>query len=62
MENDRIRKLPWVLDKVALRKTTIYDLIKRGLFPAPIRLGLRSVGWRQGDIEGWLASRPRVRL
>jgi prophage regulatory protein len=27
------------------------------LFPRPVRLGVRAVGWRESDIVAWLASR-----
>lgn len=29
-------------------------------FPAPIRLSEQAIGWLTGDIEDWIASRPRV--
>ena len=30
---------------VGLSRSTIYHLISQGLFPAPIKLGKRAVGW-----------------
>jgi prophage regulatory protein len=39
-----------------LSKSSIYLYIKRGEFPAPIKLGRRAVGWRSSDIEAWVAS------
>lgn len=39
-----------------LARSTIYDRIKGGTFPAPVKLGARSVGWRRRDIDAWLAN------
>jgi predicted DNA-binding transcriptional regulator AlpA len=33
--------------------------VRAGRFPAPIELGPNRLGWRQGWITEWLASRPR---
>lgn len=39
-----------------LSKSTIYSRIKAGTFPPAVRLGPRSVGWRAGDIDAFLAN------
>jgi len=57
----RIMRLPEVIEAVSLKKTTVYDLIRRGIFPVPIRLGLRSVGWYETEINDWLQNRARAR-
>ena len=56
----KILRLPAVLDRVGLGKTAVYAAIKRGEFPQPIKLSTRAVGWRVGDVEVWLANRPRA--
>jgi prophage regulatory protein len=43
-----------VEQEVGLSRSTIYQRIKEGTFPAPVRLGERAVGWRAGDIERFL--------
>lgn len=40
--------------RVGLARSTIYDRIKAGTFPAPISLGERTVGWIEGEIDAWL--------
>jgi prophage regulatory protein len=40
--------------EVGLSRSTIYQRIKDGTFPVPVKLGLRAVGWRIGDIERFL--------
>jgi prophage regulatory protein len=42
---------------VGLSRSTIYHLIRKGLFPAPIKLGKRAVGWKVSDIETWVNDR-----
>ena len=49
-----IVRLNGVCFQTGLSKSTIYDQIKKGTFPKPIRLGARAVGWLQGDIHAWI--------
>ncbi|WP_081067332.1 helix-turn-helix transcriptional regulator [Burkholderia cepacia] len=39
-----------------LSRSTIYGRMKIGTFPAAVQLGPRSVGWRAGDIDAFLAN------
>ena len=58
---DRIMRIPEVAVVTGLSKTTIWRRVKSGDFPAPLRLGslaTRSVGWRSGEVQTWLDSRP----
>lgn len=41
-----------------LSRSTIYDMMDRGDFPRPIRIGKRAVAWSETTVEAWLASRP----
>ncbi|MGE4531933.1 MAG: helix-turn-helix transcriptional regulator [Acidithiobacillus sp.] len=49
----RILRLPQVMELVGLRKTAVYQRIKENSFPAPIKLGSAS-GWMQHEIEDWI--------
>jgi prophage regulatory protein len=49
-----ILRLPAVTAQTGLSKSTIYLRISNGLFPAPISLGARAVGWVKSDIDAWL--------
>lgn len=42
---------------VGVAKCTIYNWIRRGCFPSPIRIGPRRVAWTRSAIETWLAER-----
>ena len=41
----------------ALSRSRIYDLMKQGNFPKPVRLGSMSVAWLEIEIREWVASR-----
>jgi prophage regulatory protein len=59
-KTDRILRLPMVRDRTGLSRSTIYDLIARDLFPRPVKLGPRAVGWRESTIEVWLEERTAL--
>ena len=42
---------------IGLSRSTIYKLISENMFPKPVKLGPRAVGWRLSDIEDWLDTR-----
>jgi len=59
-----ILRLPAVLDRTGLSRSTIYLMISKNKFPNAISLGDRAVGWLEADINHWLeqkieASRKR---
>lgn len=52
-----ILRRPVVSQMTGLPVSTLYRYIKTGQFPKPQKLGQRTVGWFQSDIERWLAAR-----
>lgn len=59
MENAQLKFLrrPDVEARCAIGRSTIYDWMKRGEFPQPVKLGPRAVAWRESDVIAWLESR-----
>jgi prophage regulatory protein len=51
-------RMPSVLKKTGLGRSTIYRLMSENKFPAPVRLADRAVGWRRSDLDRWSAARP----
>ena len=49
-------RLPAVLDRVGLKRATVYKRMKAGTFPEPIQLGPRAVAWDEEAIAAWQAS------
>lgn len=52
-----ILRLPAVKARTGLSRSTIYARIREGLglFPLPVKLGPRAVGWLASDIDAWIA-------
>lgn len=50
----RILRLAEVREKTGLKKSTIYKYVGLGMFPRPISLGGRSVGWIDSEVHEWL--------
>jgi prophage regulatory protein len=55
--SERILRLPAVKALTGRCRSSIYNDIKAGIFPAPIKLGARASGWLESEIEGWIAGR-----
>lgn len=52
----RLRQVQALVGRPA--KSTIYRWIQLGDFPASVRLGGCSIGWRESDILEWIENRP----
>lgn len=53
----RLIRLPEVKTRVGLSRSSIYMRISDGTFPAPVRLGEKSVAWLETDIDAWIQDR-----
>ena len=40
-----------------LPRSTLYDLVQKGRFPKPIKIGARSVGWIESEVLAWQRAR-----
>jgi prophage regulatory protein len=43
--------------RTGLARSSIYAAIAAGSFPRPVKLGARSVGWIDSEVDQWLAER-----
>ena len=50
----RILRRPAVEARTGLSRSTIYLKVAHGLFPRPIPLGLRAVGWIEAEVNAWI--------
>ncbi len=55
--SEKFLRLQAVQGRVPYSRSTIYQKISRGEFPAPIDLGARAVAWLESDIDEWIAAR-----
>jgi prophage regulatory protein len=56
-----ILRLPTVKARTGLSRSTIYLRISENLFPKPVSLGGRAVGWIESEIDDWLAEQIESR-
>lgn len=54
---EKLLKLPEVRELTRRSTTRIYVDMAEGRFPRPVRIGARSVAWREQDLESWLQDR-----
>jgi len=52
--DDRILRLPHVREKVGRANATIWKDVSEGVFPPPVNIGPRAVGWRNSELTAWL--------
>ena len=50
----RMLRLPAILARTGLSRSTIYLRISEGRFPKPVSLGGRAVGWVEAEVNDWL--------
>jgi prophage regulatory protein len=53
-------RLPGVKEVTGLSKSSLYALIGEKRFPAPIRLGTRTVAWVRSEVRQWALERIRA--
>ncbi|MBD8791492.1 AlpA family phage regulatory protein [Pseudomonas syringae] len=53
----RIMRLAETQEMSGFRRSHIYALMSKGMFPQAKRIGRRAVGWDSLEIEQWVAER-----
>ena len=56
-----VDRLPKVKRRTGCSRSTIYNGMAEGTFPKPIKLGARSVGWLEHEIDEWLLAKIEQR-
>ena len=54
---ERLLRRPEVEHRVSLKKTAIYSGMAAGSFPSCVRIGGRSVAWKESSIDAWIQAR-----
>jgi prophage regulatory protein len=52
-----ILRLPQVCRTTGLCRSSIYQMEAEGRFPQRVKLGARSVGWIESEVQTWLRQR-----
>ena len=55
LASDLIVRLKTVLARTGLSRSTIYRKIAEGTFPAQLKISMNGAGWRESDINRWIA-------
>jgi len=50
----KILRLTSVIERTGCSRSTIYSMISIGKFPNSIKIGSRSVGWLESEINDWI--------
>ena len=50
-------RLNQVKEKTGLSRSSIYQFIKEGKFPAQVKLGQRAAAWVDSEVEDWINDR-----
>ena len=53
--SNEILRLPRLTAKVGKCRSGIYAAMAQGQFPKPIKIGARSVGWLEAEVDAWIA-------
>ena len=54
---ERFLRLPEVMARTGLSRSTIYVRLDEGRFPRPVSLGSRAVGWIEAEVDEWMRER-----
>jgi prophage regulatory protein len=54
-EQDRIVRIRTVLARSGLSRSTLYRKIEKGIFPKQVRINDYCRGWRESEINRWIA-------
>jgi prophage regulatory protein len=47
----RFLRLPQVLERIPVSKSTWWAGIRKGIFPKPVKLSVRTSAWKESDIN-----------
>jgi prophage regulatory protein len=59
--SERIIRLPTVLNRTGLSRSTLYRKIAEGTFPAQVQISVHGAGWWESAINRWIADPPGYR-
>ena len=56
---DILLRLQEVLQRLPISRASLYAGMRTGLYPQPVRIGKRTVAWKESDIDACIASMNR---
>lgn len=52
---ERLLRLPEVMSRTGKSRTSVYNSVKNGTMPAPIKFSRRFTAWTESSIDAWIA-------
>ena len=52
-KSESFLRLPAVLQRTSLSRSTLYRKMDQGTFPRQVKIGERCAAWRQSDLDAW---------
>lgn len=57
----RIERLPSVIARTGLSRSSIYAMLSNGRFVKPVKLSARAMGFVSAEVDAWIAARVAAR-
>jgi prophage regulatory protein len=54
---ERFLRLPEVVRRCGISKSSVWLWVREGRFPSPIRVGPRVTCWRASEIDNWIEAK-----
>ncbi|MBJ7440603.1 MAG: AlpA family transcriptional regulator [Sphingopyxis sp.] len=59
--SEKIIRLPTVLARTGLSRSTLYRKIAEGTFPSQVKISVHGAGWHESAVDRWIADPPSYR-
>jgi prophage regulatory protein len=59
---NRCLRLAQVIERIGIKETALRQMMARGEFPAPFKIGARAIAWLEADVDAWISERARIRV
>lgn len=56
---DALLRLPQVLARVPVGRSSLWQMVRENRFPKPIKLGPMTTAWRSSDVDAWIEAAGR---
>lgn len=57
----QLLRLPAVISRTGLSRSSVYRRVADGTFPAPVKIGERSCAWASHEVDAWIAATIALR-
>jgi prophage regulatory protein len=58
--NERLIRLPDVMAKLGIKRSTVWLFVKQNRLPKPIKLSAKVAVWRESEIDAYIADKIGV--